>query len=385
MQDIFYASKKKYFGPGTIKAVGEEAKSLEMSHVLLVTDETLANVDGGPVDRVRKYLDEAGISYYLLDKVKPNPRVADCEEGADIYRKENCDGIISVGGGSVTDAAKAIGVAVTHEADLREIHGEDVINPLPPFIAVNTTAGTGSEVATGIVLSDPDKKRKFSFSSHHNLPDVSFNDAELTLSLPPGTTAATGLDALTHAIESYVATNATPMTDAHALMAIKLIRNYLPKAYANGEDLEARHYMLYAQALASAGFTNSGLGAVHALSHQLGGFYDIAHGISNAVLLPVVMRYNLISHYEKYADIARYLGVNTAGKSKEEAADLAIKAVEHLNQSLNIPSSLKELDVDPNDFEAMAEAAMKDQTYPTNPRKFSKEEIIEIYQVAYEC
>src|SRR5699024_6806867 len=253
-------------------------------------------------------------------------------------------------------------IAETHHSDLYITNAgtKTLSNTLPPIVSLNTTAGTGSEVTRHCVITNTEKKIKFVIVSWRNTPLVSINDPELMTGKPAGLTAATGLDALTHAIESYVSLGANPVTDSMAIQAIKLISTNLRQAVANGQNLEARENMAHASLLAGMAFNNAGLGYVHAMAHQLGGLYDIAHGVANAVLLPHVERYNLISNPQKFADIAEFMGENIEGLSVREAADKAIEAIQQLSEDVNIPANLRDLGVKEEDFEKMAKLALED-------------------------
>jgi len=253
---------------------------------------------------------------------------------------------------------------------------------MPPFIAINTTAGTASEMTRFTIITDTDRHVKMAIVDWHVTPNVSINDPELMLSMPVFLTAATGMDALTHAIEAYVSINATPLTDSVAMKAIELISQYLRPAVANGSSLEARDKMAYAEFLAGMAFNNAGLGHVHAMAHQLGGFYNLPHGVCNAVLLPHVEKFNLIACPDRFVDIAIALGEEVDGLSDMEAADEALEAIKRLSEDVGIPAGLKELGVKEEDMPILAENAMKDACGLTNPRKATEKEIIQIYKNA---
>ena len=259
---------------------------------------------------------------------------------------------------------------------------ETLTKPLPPVIAVNTTAGTASEVTRHCVLTDRSTKLKFVIVSWRNVPLVSFNDPMMMLTVPKGLTAATGMDALTHAIEAYVSLDANPVTDAAAIQSIKLIAQNLRQAVANGENIKARENMAYASFLAGLAFNNGNLGYVHAMAHQLGGQYDMAHGVANAMLLPTVEEYNLISNPEKFRDIAIFMGKNVEGLSLMEAAHAAVDAMRELAEDVGIPSGLAQMGVKEEDFELMAENALRDGNAFSNPRKGTKEDIISLFRKA---
>ncbi|RLD16055.1 L-threonine dehydrogenase [candidate division KSB1 bacterium] len=368
-------------GAGAVAEVGKQAKILGGSKALVVTDKPLiiANI----VKKVTDYLESSGVEFVIYDGVQPNPTVDNVHEGVDIYKKENCDIIIAVGGGSPIDCAKGIGLVITNGGSIKDYEGLDKSEkPMPPFIAVNTTAGTASEMTRFTIITDTDRHVKMAIVDWHVTPNVAINDPELMISMPVALTAATGMDALTHAIEAYVSTIATPVTDSAAIKAIELIGKYLRPAVANGENLEARDKMAYAEFLAGMAFNNASLGFVHAMAHQLGGFYDLPHGVCNAILLPHVERFNMIACPERFVDIAIALGENVEGLSTMEAADVALEAIQRLSQDIGIPSGLKELGVKEEDLPILAENAMKDACGLTNPRKATKEEIIQIFKEA---
>ncbi|NFV11468.1 iron-containing alcohol dehydrogenase [Clostridium sporogenes] len=373
-----------FMGAGSISVVGERCKILGGKKALIVTDKFLKSMEGGAVELTVKYLTEAGIDVAYYDGVEPNPKDTNVKEGLEIFKKENCDMIVTIGGGSSHDCGKGIGIAATHEGDLYDYAGiETLTNPLPPIVAVNTTAGTGSEVTRHCVITNTTTKIKFVIVSWRNLPLVSINDPVLMVKKPAGLTAATGMDALTHAVEAYVSKDANPVTDAAAIQAIKLIASNLRQAVALGENLEARENMAYASVLAGMAFNNANLGYVHAMAHQLGGLYDMPHGVANAMLLPHVERYNLISNPKKFADIAEFMGECVEGLSVMEAAEKAIDAMFKLSKDLGIPTSLKDMGVKEEDIEYMAEMALKDGNAFSNPRKGNKQNIIEIFKSAF--
>lgn len=379
----YFLPTTNYFGRGSVKVVGEKAKLLGGTKVLVVTDGFLSQLSGGPVEQVVELLKAEGIESVIYDKVEPNPKDTNVSDGLKIYQEEKCDMIITVGGGSPHDCGKGIGIAATHEGDLYDYAGIDTLeNPLPPIIAVNTTAGTASEITRHAVITNTKLKIKYVIVSWRNTPLVSINDPLLMLGKPAALTAATGMDALTHAVESYITLGANPVTDAAAIQAMKLISNNLRQAVANGQNIEARENMAHASLLAGMAFNNSGLGYVHAMAHQLGGLYDMPHGVANAVLLPHVARYNLISNPKKFADMAGFLGENIEGLSVMEAADKTIEALRRLSSDVGIPSGLKELGVKEEDFEYMAEMALKDGNAGTNPISGTKEDIIKIFKEA---
>lgn len=373
-----------FMGAGCVKVVGERCNILGGKKALIVTDSFLRNMEGGAVELTVKSLEEAGIEVVYYDGVEPNPKDTNVAEGLKIYKDNGCDMIVTVGGGSSHDCGKGIGIVATHEGDLYQYAGiETLTNALPPIVSVNTTAGTASEVTRHCVITNTKTKVKYVIVSWRNLPLVSFNDPELMVKKPAGLTAATGMDALTHAIEAYVSKDANPVTDAAAIQAIKLISNNLRQAVALGENLVARENMAYGSLLAGMAFNNANLGYVHAMAHQLGGLYDMPHGVANAMLLPHVERYNLIANPQKFADIAEFMGENINGLSVMEAAEKAIDAMFRLSTDIGIPSSLKEMGIKEEDFAYMAEMALKDGNAFSNPRKGNERDIIAIFKAAF--
>ncbi|MBU3134697.1 iron-containing alcohol dehydrogenase [Clostridium gasigenes] len=373
-----------FMGAGCVKLVGERCEILGGKKALIVTDKFLRSMEGGAVELTVKSLTESGIEVAYYDGVEPNPKDTNVADGLKVYQTENCDMIVTVGGGSSHDCGKGIGIAATHEGDLYEYAGIETLTvALPPIVAVNTTAGTASEITRHCVITNTKTKVKYVIVSWRNLPLVSFNDPMLMVKKPAGLTAATGMDALTHAIEAYVSIDANPVTDAAAIQAIKLISNNLRQAVAFGENLVARENMAYGSFLAGMAFNNANLGYVHAMAHQLGGLYDMPHGVANAMLLPHVERYNLISNPTKFADIAEFMGENIAGLSVMEAAEKSIDAMFKLSKEIGIPSSLKEMGIKEEDFAYMAKMALKDGNSFSNPRKGNEKEIMQIFKAAF--
>lgn len=368
-------------GIGASKEITNQVKNLGGTKVLIVTDKGL--VSAGIADQISKLAAGAGAQVFLFDKVQPNPTDKNVEDGLKAYQENSCDMIISLGGGSSHDCGKGIGIVATNGGNIRDYEGIDKsTKPMPPFIAVNTTAGTASEMTRFCIITDTARHVKMAIVDWRVTPNIAINDPVLMAGMPPALTAATGMDALTHAVEAYVSTIATPVTDSAALMAIELISDNLRNAVANGQNMEARNNMAYAEFLAGMAFNNASLGYVHAMAHQLGGFYDLPHGVCNAILLPHVESYNIISNPQRFADIARVMGEDLQGLSVREAADVAIDAIQNLAMDVGIPSGLRELGVKEEDFEVMAQNAMKDATSFTNPRILTLQEVIELYRQA---
>lgn len=381
----FFAPTVNFFGNGSVEVVGERCEILGGKKALIVTDKFLKGLENGPVTKVVNSLNKVGINVAYFDGVEPNPKDYNIYDGLKEYQEKECDLIITVGGGSAHDCGKGIGIAATHDGDLYENYAgiEKLQHPLPPIVCVNTTAGTGSEVTRHCVITNVEKKIKYVIVSWRNTPLVSINDPELMIDKPASLTAATGMDALTHAIESYISLGANAVTDSMAIQAIKLISDNLRQAVANGRNMIARDNMTNASLLAGMAFNNAGLGYVHAMAHQLGGLYDIPHGIANAVLLPHVLEYNMISDLEKFANIAEFMGENIEGISKRDAAFKAIEAIKNLSKDVNIPSNLQALGVKSSDFELMARLALEDGNAGSNPIQGTEQDIMGIFKAAY--
>lgn len=383
MSTYYFLPTRNVFGEGSVQEAGVLAKTLNVKKILIVTDAFLAN--SGMADKVAAIYQQVGIGVHIFGGAEPNPTDRNVEEGIKSYRENECNAIVSLGGGSSHDCAKGIGLIAANGGSIRDFEGIDKsINNMIPLMAINTTAGTASEITRFCIITDTERKVKMAIVDWRVTPQISINDPELMVGMPPSLTAATGMDALTHAIEAYVSTMANPLTDAAALKAIKMITQYLPKAVANGEYMKARDNMAYAQYLAGIAFNNASLGYVHAMAHQLGGFYNLPHGVCNAILLPYVESFNLIGNLNRFRDIAEAMGENVAGLSTDEAALKAISAIQRLGKQVGIPKDLKSLGVKPEDFAVMAENAKKDVCQLTNPRKATKEQVIELYRQAYE-
>lgn len=368
-------------GAGCVKDIGKYAKELGGTKALVVSGKSSHGQD--LAEDIQKILEAAGLEVAIFAGTDPNPTDTSVMDGAEVYKNEKCDVIVAVGGGSPMDCAKAIGIVVKNGGEINDFEGVGkVIMGIPPLITVNTTAGTASEMTSFTIITDTTRSIKMAIVDSRITPDVAVNDPELMVSMPPSLTAATGMDALTHAVEAYVSTMATPTTDAAAIKSIELIAKYLPEAVARGEDIKIRDMMAHAEYLAGIAFNNTSLGYVHSMAHQLGGFYDLPHGVCNAILLPYVEAYNKQVVPERFADIAKAMGENIEGLSPEEAADKAIEAIKNLASKIGIPSGLRELGAREEDFKLLAENAMQDVCRLTNPRELSKEDIIEIYRRA---
>ncbi|RND55701.1 iron-containing alcohol dehydrogenase [Lacticaseibacillus paracasei] len=382
----FLMPSVNFFGPGVISKIGDRAKMLGMKKPVIVTDKFLEGLKDGAVEQTLDSLKAAGVDYVVYNNVEPNPKIRNIKEVKKLYEESGADSIITVGGGSAHDTGKGAGIILTNGDDITKLAGIETLDKaLPPLIAVNTTAGTGSELTRHAVITNEETHLKFVVVSWRNIPLVSFNDPTLMLDVPKGLTAATGMDAFVQAVEPYVSVDHNPITDSQCVEAIKLIETSLREAVANGHNLDARTKMVEAEMLAGMAFNNANLGYVHAMAHQLGGQYDAPHGVCCALLLPYVEEYNIIACPDRFAQLAEIMGENTEGLSTRNAAELAIKAMKQLSEDVGIPHSIKEIGAKPEDFELMAENALKDGNAFSNPRKGTKEDIIKIFQAAYDA
>ncbi|WP_312388635.1 L-threonine dehydrogenase [Pseudomonas sp.] len=349
---------------------------------LIVTDQGLARA--GVAERIAGLLAMRDIDAVVFDGARPNPTIANVEAGLAVLQREHCDCIVSLGGGSPHDCAKGIALCATNGGRISDYEGVDRSSkPQLPLIAINTTAGTASEMTRFCIITDEARHVKMAIVDRNVTPILSVNDPALMAAMPKGLTAATGMDALTHAIEAYVSTAATPITDACALKAISLISDNLRQAVADGSDLQARENMAYAQFLAGMAFNNASLGFVHAMAHQLGGLYDLPHGVCNAVLLPHVQRFNAKVSSPRLRDVAKAMGIKVCGLDAEQGAGAAISAIEHLAVAVGIPAGLAELGARMQDVPLLAENALKDACGVTNPRTASQAEIEAIFRAAF--
>lgn len=375
----FYIPPTSYFGEGALEESVTHLKNKEFSKVLIVTDPGIAKI--GVSAKVAGLLENAGIKVSIYDKTQPNPSIQNVQDGLKILKENDVDAVVSLGGGSAHDNAKAIALLATNGGEIGDYEGVNKSKkPALPLFAINTTAGTASEMTRFTIISNEAKKVKMAIIDNHVTPSVAINDPTLMYGLPPALTAATGLDALTHCIEAFVSTDANPITDACAIKGIDLIQTSLYKAFKNGSDKEARTDMCYAEYLAGMAFNNASLGYVHAIAHQLGGFYHLPHGVCNAVLLPHVQSFNkrLPATEKRLCEVALHMGQTSA------TADAAVEALHKLNRLLDIPRNLKVLGVKQEDFDILAENAMKDACHLTNPIQFTKDEVKQILQQAYD-
>ncbi|WP_406684269.1 iron-containing alcohol dehydrogenase [Seonamhaeicola sp. MEBiC1930] len=376
-----YLPPLSLIGPGALNDLGEELKSSSYKKALFVTDEVLVKI--GIAEKVLDVLNNSNIEFVVFDNVQPNPTVKNVNNGLKLLQENKCDFILTLGGGSPQDCGKAIGILATNGGNIEDYEGIHISkNASLPIIAINTTAGTASEVTINYVITDEERHIKMVMVDKNCLVSIAVNDPTLMLDKPASLTAATGMDALTHAIETYVTKGAFGWSDALALEAIKLISQSLEKAVVDGKDLEARSKMAWGQFIAGQAFSNAGLGFVHSMAHQLGGMYDLPHGVANAILLPHVEQFNIPACSNKLKKVARAMGINVLEMSDTQGANAAIEAIKALSKSVGIPSGLKELGVKEKDFEEMAKNALADVCTGGNPREVTLKETISIYKAA---
>lgn len=372
-------NETSYHGAGAIKEIVTEVKGRGFKKAFLCSDPDL--VKFGVTGKVTSILDEANLSYELYSNIKANPTIENVQGGVEAYKESGADYIIAVGGGSSMDTAKAIGIIINNKEfeDVVSLEGvAPTKNKCVPIIAVPTTAGTAAEVTINYVITDVQKNRKFVCVDTHDIPVVAIIDPEMMQSMPKGLTAATGMDALTHAIEGYITGAAWEMTDMFHLKAIELISKHLRGAVENTP--EGREGMALGQYIAGMGFSNVGLGIVHSMAHSLGAVYDTPHGVANAIILPTVMEYNAYETGDKYKYIAAAMGVeNTENMTVEEYRKAAVDAVKKLSEDVGIPANLKDI-VKKEDIRFLAESAYNDACRPGNPKETSVEDIISLYE-----
>lgn len=378
-------NETSYYGAGCRSVIADEVRKRGFSKALLVTDKDLIRF--GVAEKIEEVLRNAGIPYEIFSDLKANPTITNVKDGVAAFKAAGADFIIALGGGSSIDTAKAVGIVVNNPvfADVRSLEGTAATkHRAVPTFAIPTTAGTAAEVTINYVITDEEARKKMVCVDPNDIPMCAIIDCELMYSMPKGLTAATGMDALTHAIESYITPGAWTMSDMFEMKAIELIARHLKNAVDNGTDTAAREGMAEAQYIAGMGFSNVGLGIVHSMAHPLGAFYDTPHGVANALLLPYVMEYNAESPARpKYLDIARAMGVDTTGMSVDEGVAAAIGAVRALSLSIGIPQRLHEIGVKREDIPALAVAAFNDVCTGGNPRPTSVEDIAALYETAY--
>ncbi|MGN1051301.1 MAG: lactaldehyde reductase [Acutalibacteraceae bacterium] len=375
----FVLNETSYHGAGAINAIPDEVKGRGFNKVLVASDPDL--IKFGVTKKVTDVLEKSGIEYTVFSDIKPNPTIENVQAGVKAFKDADADCIVAIGGGSSMDTAKAVGIIVKNPefADVCSLEGvAPTKNKSVPIIAVPTTAGTAAEVTINYVITDAEKNRKMVCVDVHDIPVVAVVDPEMMSTMPKGLTAATGMDALTHAIEGYITKGAWEMSDMFHLKAIEIISNSLRQAVENKE--EGREGMALGQYIAGMGFSNVGLGIVHSMAHPLGALYDTPHGVANAIILPTVMEYNAEATGDKYKYIAKAMGVEgTENMTKEEYRKAAIGAVKQLSKDVGIPEDLKDI-VKEEDIPFLAQSAYDDACRPGNPRETSVEEITALYK-----
>lgn len=376
-------NETSYFGAGSISVIPEEVKARKYKKALVVTDKDLLKFNVS--QKVTTELEKAGLEYEIFSDLKPNPTVNNVKNGVQAFKDAGADYLIAIGGGSSMDTAKAIGIIINNPEfeDVVSLEGvAPTKNKSVPVIAVPTTAGTAAEVTINYVITDEEKRRKFVCVDVHDIPVMAVIDSEMMASMPKGLTAATGMDALTHAIEGYITKAHWELTDMFHLKAIEMISESLRDS-VNG-IAQGKEAMSVAQYIAGMGFSNVGLGIVHSMAHSLGAFYDTPHGVANALLLPYVMEYNADATGDRYRDIAKAMGVeNTESMTIEEARKAAIDAVRQLAIDVGIPQKLSDIGASKDDLQALSELAMSDACTPGNPKDPTVEEIKAIYEKAF--
>lgn len=379
MANRFILNETSYHGKGAIESISAEAKARGFQKAFVCSDPDL--IKFGVTAKVTEVLEKAGLAYEIYSNIKANPTIENVQTGVSAYKALEADYIIAIGGGSSMDTAKAVGIIINNPefADVRSLEGvADTKNKCVPIFAVPTTAGTAAEVTINYVITDAEKNRKMVCVDPHDIPVVAFVDPDMMSTMPKGLTAATGMDALTHAIEGYITKGAWELSDMFHLKAIEIIARSLRDAVANTP--EGREGMALGQYVAGMGFSNVGLGIVHSMAHPLGALYDTPHGVANAIILPTVMEYNAEATGDKYKYIAKAMGVEgTENMSVEEYRKAAVDAVKKLSADVGIPKDLKEI-VKREDIPFLAQSAYDDACRPGNPRDTSVEEITKLYE-----
>ncbi|ROT12011.1 lactaldehyde reductase [Paramuribaculum intestinale] len=381
MVQRFILNETSYFGPGARKVLPEVIQRLGKKKALVVTDKGL--IQFGVAKMVTDVLDEAGVAYDVFSEVKPNPTVKNVQDGVAAFKASGADLLVAIGGGSAMDTAKGIGIVVANPefADVVSLEGcAPTKNKSVPMVALPTTAGTAAETTINYVIIDEEKKKKMVCVDPNDIPAVAVIDAELMYSLPRSLTAATGMDALTHAIEGYITKGAWEMSDMFEIEAIRMISRYLPVAVDEPQNPEGRNGMAVAQYIAGMAFSNVGLGLVHGMAHPMGSLFDVPHGVANALLLPTLMEYNMPECIDKYPRIAEAMGVDIKGMTPQEASQAAVDAVRALAIRVGIPQHLSDLGIKESDIPALAEQAIADVCTPGNPRECSLEDIKALYR-----
>ncbi|MGE6468972.1 L-threonine dehydrogenase [Serratia proteamaculans] len=377
----FFIPSVNMIGSGCLDEAANTMKQQGLRHALIVTDKVLNNI--GVVAQVQRLLAAQQIESCVYDGTHPNPTTLNVKQGLALLQEHRCDCVVSLGGGSPHDCAKGIALVATNGGEIKDYEGVDrSAKPQLPMIAINTTAGTASEMTRFCIITDEARHIKMAIVDKHVTPILSVNDPHLMAGMPKGLTAATGMDALTHAIEAYVSSAANPITDACALKAVTMIAESLRDAVADGSNMQARENMAYAQFLAGMAFNNASLGYVHAMAHQLGGFYDLPHGVCNAVLLPHVQEFNARVCAPRLKDIAVAMGLDVKHLNDPQGAAACIAAIRLLAKDVGIPAGLLDLKVKEQDFDTLAANALKDACGFTNPIQATHEQIVAIYRAA---
>ncbi|GAK29345.1 MULTISPECIES: L-threonine dehydrogenase [Serratia] len=377
----FFIPSVNMIGSGCLDQAAKTLKQQGLHQALIVTDKVLNNI--GVVAQVQQLLAAQQIESCVYDGTHPNPTTLNVKQGLALLQEHQCDCVISLGGGSPHDCAKGIALLATNGGDIKDYEGVDrSTKPQLPMIAINTTAGTASEMTRFCIITDEARHIKMAIVDKHVTPILSVNDPHLMAGMPKGLTAATGMDALTHAIEAYVSSAANPITDACALKAVTMIAESLRDAVADGHDMQARENMAYAQFLAGMAFNNASLGYVHAMAHQLGGFYDLPHGVCNAVLLPHVQEFNASVCASRLKDIAAAMGLDVSHLNDQQGAAACIAAIRLLAQDVGIPAGLRDLQVKEQDLDTLATNALKDACGFTNPIQATHAQIVAIFRAA---
>ncbi len=381
MATRIYLPPISLIGPGALKDLQDEIAGGTYNNALLITDPFLNEC--GMAKQLGDVLTAANVKYTIFDAVQQNPTVSNVNAGLKVYQDNQCDCIVTLGGGSPQDCGKAVAILATNGGNIENYEGIGKTNKKSaPLIAVNTTAGTASEITINYVITDEKRKVKMVMVDKNCLVDIAVNDPMLMVNMPKGLTAATGMDALTHAVEAYVSLGAFDWSDTLALKSIKLIAESLRDAVKDGKNIEARSKMAWGQFIAGQAFSNCGLGYVHSMAHQLGAFYNLPHGVCNAVLLPVVEEFNAPNCGDKFRDVAEAMGVDTTGMSTEEANAAAIAAIRRLSADVGIPSGLAELGAKKEDFPTMAKMALVDACAGSNPRSVDFDQTVALYEAA---
>lgn len=379
MSNIFYMPPVTLMGPGAIHSLGAELISKELCKALIVTDGVLVEI--GLINKLTDELKRYRLEYVIYDGVQPNPTEKNIEDGLAALVENKADFVISFGGGSAHDTAKGIALVATNGGHIRDYSKGVHLSRKPqlPLVTVNTTAGTASEMTVFAIVTNQEDETKYPVVDKHFTPVIAVNDSELMAAMPKFLTAATGMDALTHAIEAYVSTAATPITDACAIKAIEMIANNLENAVNDGQNRKARDAMQYGEYLAGMAFSNASLGYVHSMAHQLGGVYNLPHGLCNAILLTEVSRFNARQVPERFVDIAMAMGVNVSGMAQEQAINAGLEAIDVLSERVGTQQRLSDLGVTEEKLAFMAQNALNDACSITNPRQASLSEIIELF------